>query len=206
MIKNIVFDMGNVLIRFDPEMFLDRYLISEDDRVLLRNEIFRSVEWVGLDRGTLDEEAAKELILNRLPRRLHSIASDLLDTWDEPVAPIPGTFELVERLKQNGYKIYLLSNASVRQHKYWAKIPASQFFDGKLISADVHHIKPEPEIYQKFLNKFGLVPEECVFIDDTPGNVEAALRANMAGIVFHGNVQELVQKLSNLEVAIGNWA
>ncbi len=202
MIKNIVFDMGNVLIRFDPEMFLDRYLISEDDRVLLRNEIFRSVEWVMLDRGTVDEEAAKETILNRLPKRLHSIASDLLDTWDEPPFPIPGTFELVERLKQNGYKIYLLSNASVRQHKYWEKIPASRFFDGKLISADIHHIKPEPEIYQEFLDKFGLIPEECVFIDDTPGNVEAALRANIAGIVFHGNIADLTNRLRALSITI----
>lgn len=59
MIKNIVFDMGNVLVRFDPELFMDRYSLTGEDRRLIRNEVFRSVEWTMLDRGVIDEEIGR---------------------------------------------------------------------------------------------------------------------------------------------------
>lgn len=59
MIKNIVFDMGNVLVRFDPELFMDRYSLTGEDRRLIRNEVFRSVEWTMLDRGVIDEEICR---------------------------------------------------------------------------------------------------------------------------------------------------
>ena len=67
MIENIVFDMGNVLVRFDPELFMDRYSLTGEDRKLIRNEVFRSVEWTMLDRGVIDEEIAEQRILPRLP-------------------------------------------------------------------------------------------------------------------------------------------
>ena len=75
MIKNIVLDMGNVLIRFDPELFLSRYVLTEEQRKMLLEQVFRSVEWVMLDRGTLDEAGAEQRILPRLPEPLQSSAS-----------------------------------------------------------------------------------------------------------------------------------
>lgn len=79
MIKNIVFDMGNVLIRFDPELFMDRYSLTGEDRKLIRNEVFRSVEWIMLDRGVIDEEIAEQRILPLLPERLHGAARGLIE-------------------------------------------------------------------------------------------------------------------------------
>ena len=79
MIKNIVFDMGNVLVRFDPELFMDRYSLTGEDRKLIRNEVFRSVEWTMLDRGVIDEEIAEQRILPRLPERLHDAACGLIE-------------------------------------------------------------------------------------------------------------------------------
>lgn len=84
MIKNIVFDMGNVLVRFDPELFMDRYSLTGEDRKLIRNEVFRSVEWTMLDRGVIDEEIAERRILPRLPERLHDAARGLIEKWDVP--------------------------------------------------------------------------------------------------------------------------
>ena len=80
MIKNIVFDMGNVLVWFDPELFMDRYSLTGEDRRLIRNEVFRSVEWTMLDRGVIDEEIAERRILPRLPERLHDAARGLIET------------------------------------------------------------------------------------------------------------------------------
>jgi HAD superfamily hydrolase (TIGR01509 family) len=104
--------------------------------------------------------------------------------------------ELVLTLKESGYRIYLLSNASVSQHVYWPKFPISGLFDGKLVSCDYGIVKPNPEIYRLFNRQFGLVPSECLFIDDLPANVAAAVQCGWTGIVFHGDAEELKKKLT----------
>ena len=191
MIRNILFDMGNVLIHFDRKAFLDRLDISEEDKQLLLREVFLSVEWVQMDRGTLCEETAEPIMCRRLPEHLHKAVHSLVSLWDEPMLPIAGMAELVEELKGNGYGIYLLSNASIRQHDYWPKIPGWQFFDGKVISADEKVMKPHPDYYQIALARFDLRPEECFFIDDVPANIEGAQYCGISGAVFHKDVSLL---------------
>lgn len=193
-------DMGNVLVRFDPELFMDRYSLTGEDRKLIRNEVFRSVEWTMLDRGVIDEEIAEQRILPCLPERLHDAARGLIEKWDDPIVPVEGMLELLQALKAKGYRLYLLSNAATRQPIYWARAEASKLMDGALISAEVKLLKPDPQIYRTFLHKFALRPEECVFIDDTPINVEGALHENMAGIVFNMDVAALAESLHALGV------
>ena len=195
MIRNILFDMGQVLIRFDQQYFIRRLGIEGEDMSLLMREVYRSVEWVQMDRGTLREEDAFRTIAPRLPERLHDTAWKLICMWDRPILEIDGMYELVEELKKLGYGIYLLSNASVRQHEYWPRVPASRLFDGTLISADVGVIKPQPEIYRMCLERFGLKAEECFFIDDAPVNIEGALRCGIAGAVFHNDAALLRSQL-----------
>jgi putative hydrolase of the HAD superfamily len=195
MIKNILFDMGNVLIHFDRKAFLDRLDISEEDKQLLLREVFLSVEWVQMDRGTLREETAEPLMCQRMPEYLHSAVHSLVSEWDDPMLPIAGMAELVEELKEKGYGIYLLSNASIRQHAYWPKIPGWQFFDGKVISADEKVMKPHPDYYRIALERFDLKPEECFFIDDVPANIEGALYCGIPGTVFHKDVPLLRRQL-----------
>lgn len=196
MIRNIVFDMGNVVIRFDPPFFLDRAGIHDpNDRKLIMNELFLSVEWAQMDAGTLTEETAEPLILQRIPKRLQEAVSTLLYTWAYPRDMIPGMEELIQRLKNAGYGIYLLSNASVAQHEYWPRFPVSRLFDGKMISCDVKIVKPCHRIYQLFTDHFSLKPEECVFIDDSTANVAGAIACGWQGIVFHGSSEEAEEKL-----------
>ena len=195
MIKNILFDMGNVLIHFDRDAFLNRLDICKEDKQLLLREVFLSTEWVQMDRGTLREETAEPLMCSRLPAHLHSAVHSLVSLWDEPMLPVSGMAELVEELKHNGYRIYLLSNASVRQHEYWPKIPGWQFFDGKVISADEKVMKPHPDYYRIALERFQLNPEECFFIDDVPANIEGAMYCGIPGAVFHKDVPLLRRQL-----------
>ena len=202
MIKNILFDMGQVLIRFDQKFFVQRLGIGEEDANLLLREVFYSVEWVQMDRGTICEEEAFRKISARLPQRLHDAAWKLVTMWERPILEVEGMYELVEELKALGYGIYLLSNASIRQHEYWPRIPASKFFDGKLISADVKVIKPQPEIYRLCLEKFGLKAEECFFIDDAPANVEGALMCGIPGAVFHADAALLRRQLRSAGVPV----
>ena len=99
-------------------------------------------------------------------------------------------YELVKDLKESGYGIYLLSNASTAQPEYWKQYPVSSFFDGTMISSAERCIKPSDEIYRRFIERFCLEPDECIFIDDTPSNVAAAIANGWDGIVFFGDAGE----------------
>ncbi|MBR5961959.1 MAG: HAD family phosphatase [Clostridia bacterium] len=203
MIRNIVFDMGNVVIRFDPNYFMDRAGINDpEDRRLVLNELFLSVEWAQMDAGTLTEETAEPLILPRFPERLKDTVRELLYRWSYSRETIPGMEDLIRRLKESEYNIYLLSNASSAQHEYWPTFPVSRYFDGKLISWDVKTVKPNPEIYRLFTQKFSLNPGECLFTDDSSANVAAAIACGWKGIVFHGSADELERKMRDLGVRI----
>lgn len=195
MIRNIVFDMGGVLIRFDRPYFIRRLGVAPEDAPILLNEVFRSLEWAQMDRGSITEAEAVERVCRRLPERLRGAAEKLITLWERPILPVEGMYELAGELKGMGYGVYLLSNASARQHEYWPRVPASRFFDGKLISADVGLVKPQPEIYRVFCDTFGLKPEECFFIDDAPANIEGAYEVGMPGFVFNDDVGALRRAL-----------
>lgn len=203
MIRNIVFDMGQVILRFDPIHFIDREGITDpEERKLIINELFQSVEWAQMDAGVLTEETAEPSILQRFPAKMHEVVRHLLYNWAYPRELVPGMEETVRQLKNEGYGIYLLSNASKAQHKYWPMIPVSSLFDGKLISCDVKTVKPCPQIYELFTQKFGLKAEECLFVDDSTANVAAAIACGWQGIVFHGNAEELKKKMAEKGIIV----
>lgn len=202
MIRHIIFDMGNVLLRFDPELFLDRIGAAGADRELLLREIFRSDDWLGLDRGDHDESQAAEKMCARLPEHLHETARRLVCHWDEPLIPVEGMEALVLELKAAGYGIWLLSNASRRQHEYWSRLPVHRYFNDTLISADERLLKPHRAIYDRCLEKFGLKAEECFFIDDSAANIAAAAERGIRGYEFHFDVPALRRALQAAGVAV----
>ena len=202
MLRDIIFDMGNVLLRFEPHIFMERLGVAPEDRPLLYREIYHSREWVQMDHGTLREEAAAEIIARRVPERLRDTVDQLVNRWDRPIIEVEGMAELAAELKAMGYKIYLLSNAGLRQHDYWPRVPASQYFDGKLISADVRLLKPDYAIYRLLCDKFSLDPAECFFIDDNPQNIEAAYCCGINGAVFHDDVAVLRRDLNAAGVPV----
>ena len=192
MIRNVVFDMGNVLIRFDPVHFVERAGVeSPEDRKALLDAIFFSPEWPGMDRGDLDEPELYAIARRRLPERLHDAAHALIFSWEKPMEPIPGMADFARDCKRAGLGVYLLSNASRRQREYWPDIPGSEYFDGAVISAPLRLTKPDKAIYRALLDQFHLDAAECLFIDDMPVNVAGAIEAGMRGIVFSGNVSAL---------------
>ena len=204
MIRNLVFDMGNVLIHYIPQVFMDRLGVPAEDQPLLAREVFGSVEWIRMDRGTLGQEEAVAAMEARLPRRLWEYARRLVLGWwlDGPLMPVEGMAALLEELKGLGYGLYLLSNATVRQPEYFPGIPGSQFFDGAVISAHWKVLKPEREIYEILFREYGLEPSECFFVDDLNINVEGALCAGMDGYIFDGDAGRLRQALCRAGVMV----
>ena len=194
MIRHIVFDMGQVLVNFNIGLFAARLRLSA---ALIRREVLTTVEWVRMDRGTISDDDALARMQARLPRHLHGTAEYLVRRWNDPIVPVEGMADVARDLKNAGYDLYLLSNASTRQHTYWHDIPGSEYFSGTFISADYRLLKPEDAIYQAFFRKFGLKPEDCLFIDDSPANIEASENAGMAGIVFHGDAAHLRCQLAD---------
>ncbi|SFC27501.1 putative hydrolase of the HAD superfamily [Alkalibacterium subtropicum] len=202
MIKNVVFDMGNVLIRYAPEDFIKTYTSNTENQKLLLDEIFYADLWQQFDRGTLTKEALVERASAHLPIELHRSVSDVLDTWYENMTPISEMEDILERLKANGYDLYLFSNVSQDFHQFKHIIPGLDYFDGLFLSSDWKGLKPEKELYQMFFSYFDLAPSECFFVDDSRENIEGAAALGMEGHVFDGNISDLEQHFEQVGIRI----
>lgn len=183
MIRNLVFDMGGVLYRWEPETALRLYP-GEDGRILY-DAVYGSPDWRRQDSGEIDEDGMIAAARARLPDRLKPEAARLV-RWYELTGPVPGMEELARDLSERGYPLYLLSNVGFAFHKYKFMIPALKYFTGEFISAEHRLLKPDPEIFRVFLGEFGLRAEESLFVDDVAANIEGARAAGMEGIVFEG--------------------
>lgn len=201
MIKNIVFDMGKVLVGYDGMRVCEHFIENEHDRKRVHTAVFVSPEWVMMDMGLLKDEQALQSIDARLPERLHEVAATCLREWHHYCMwTYPEMEPVVRRLKERGFGIYLCSNAAIRLLDcYQEVIPAVDCFDGLLFSADVKCMKPQKEIYEHLFARFHLKPEECFFIDDVPVNIEGARACGMDGYCFcDGDFEKLKAVLEAL--------
>lgn len=205
MIRNIIFDMGNVLIRWSPRIFTELYPgLSSGERELLYREAFMSPEWVMQDHGLLREDETVRRVCARLPEHLHPAAEELICRWDRHRMVIDGMYELVEELHAMGYSLFLATNASLRHREYWDSFPVSRFFPRErvMLSADWRLLKPDPAFYGKMLSLFGIDAGETLFIDDNPANVESAILCSIQSIVFHDDPAYLRKDLRALGVGV----
>lgn len=195
MLKNIVFDMGNVLLRFDPEVPLNLFCKTEEARNVIRKELFNGPEWIQGDYGIITNKERFDPVSKRVPKEYHEELYQCVMGWDICMKPIPGALEFCEYVREKGYRIYVLSNACSAFHDYFPRFAPETYFDGVMVSSDVHMIKPELRIYEHFLETYHLLPEECFFIDDRPENIEGARKAGIPGYVFTGDFLCLIDLL-----------
>lgn len=195
MIKNIIFDMGNVLLRYDPEVCLNRFVKREEDRALIRRELFEGPEWVQGDLGHITDEQRFDGVSRRVPQELHTELRQCAEQWHMCMEPVHGAKEFCAYAKEQGYRLYVLSNASSSFYQYFPRFAPFEYFDGLVVSCDIHIVKPDIRIYRYLLETYGLAPEECFFIDDMAANVEGAQKAGISGAVFGGDFEEIRKKL-----------
>lgn len=201
MIKNIVFDMGKVLVMYDAAKTCEHYIEDVLDRERVRTAVFSSIEWLWLDMGVMTDQEALKQMCSRLPERLHEAAALCLRDWDKYNMWTMKEMEpVVREMKARGFGVYVCSNASIRLPDIWKDLfPAPECFDGVLFSAEVKCVKPQKEIYQHFFERFHLKPEECFFIDDAPMNIEGGRACGMDGYCFaDGDVEKLKEVLAKL--------
>ena len=186
MIKNIVFDMGNVLVSWTPMEFALRAAGNEEDAKILSAALFDTPEWGMADAGLLSREELLRLALERTPDRLRETMRKLEADWPLWMRPIEGAEGFVRRCKVAGMKQYLLSNAGDQFPAVLENRPFYPLFDGFVVSAHEKLAKPDPRIYLRLCERFDLKPEECFFIDDIEANILGAASIGMRGIVFDG--------------------
>ena len=184
MIKNIVFDMGGVILDFNLKKTVTQEFAPEYHDVIYEHVFGENSVWKTLDEGIYTYDQVIPGILEKLPPELHEKVSAMVTDFYDYMPPFPETYELIKELKEKGYKIYLLSNATPRFFDRYLDIPAFEYFDGLFISALYKLLKPNREIYEAFCNKFSLDPTECFFIDHLEANIEGAKKYGMQGFQF----------------------
>ncbi len=183
--------MGGVLIDYNPEKALYALFDKETADILLR-EIFRNDIWSLKDRGMIFPDEIMEQKKGAIPEAVFEKTTEMVNNFYPYMPPFEKMFDFIKQLKDNGYGIYLLSNASSDFHERRSGIPALSLFDGVLISADYKLLKPEKEIYEALFEKFSLNPAECYFVDDVQKNIDGARAAGMDGhCYYHGDVEIL---------------
>lgn len=196
MIRNYIFDFGNVLFRSDTTVLTRRYAKREEDRAELEAVVFDRLYWDALDRGAVTDEAATAAMRERLPARLHDAALAVYNDWMYNYALIDGMEDVLREVTQRGGRRYLLSNISRRFAQCWRTVPAIESvlsgFDGLVFSGPLGIVKPDPAIFCYLLTTYGLSPQECFFVDDLQDNCDAALRLGIRAYRFEGDAASLL--------------
>lgn len=190
-VRNVIFDMGNVLMTFNGPYFASCFTDTPEDAALLNAALFGSPLWTLLDSGTIGHETMTRYAEHHLPERLHPNLHECLAHWPERSEAISDVNELGIRLKEEGFGVYVLSNASTRIMEQLGHAPVIPYVDGVVVSANERMMKPDPSIYQLLCERYDLDPAECLFVDDNEDNCIGARVAGMHAYHFTGDVAEL---------------
>jgi putative hydrolase of the HAD superfamily len=200
-IKVIVFDIGNVLAPFVWEDCLREHGFSEDMIRRIGKATVNSELWKELDRSALMEDELIERFVAQAPE----IASEIrqfLQISDTAVREFDYSAGLIDRLKENGYKVYLLSNYGGRNFQYALNhFEFIRHADGGVISYEVGYVKPEPGIFRALIEKYGFDPGEALFLDDVRTNIEAAAEQGFHTVHFTG-LLEALEEMRSLQIHI----
>lgn len=197
--KNVVFDLGRVLIDWNPKSYLEKNIKDKKKITDLAKNVFQSNEWFMLDRGTISEEDAVKIFKKRCPqceKEIDMLIKDIL----ELLPPINKNVDILREVSKK-YDTYILSNFHERTFSLISeKYDWISCFKGEVVSARVKLLKPEEAIYYVLLDKYNLNPAETVFIDDTKENIEAAEKIGIKGIHYTGeqDLNEMLKEFINI--------
>ena len=198
-IKNVVFDFGQVLVRFEPSYMVEQYVTDESDAKLLEEVVFDRLYWDRLDAGTITDEETLSECRKRLPERLWETAESVYYHWIYHIPELEGMSDLTVYVKERyGVKLLLLSNISHYFADHRDEIPVLNNFDGCVFSARVGLVKPSREIFDYLCKTHQILPEKTVFIDDNAANIRGANDFGIRGYLFDGNVEKLKKYLDDV--------
>ncbi len=189
--KNVIFDLGNVLIRWNPDHILKEMGYSEETISVLKPAIFTPERWEANDIGKFTSNEYAEQVCKLTPEHLHKDVFRVMNEWYTHLPPIDGMAELIRELKAKGFGIYLLSNIAEEFALHTECVPAHECFDGMVLSGVEKAVKPSKEIFERLVSRYGLNSSECVFIDDREENIKASESYGISGYLFDGDKEKL---------------
>jgi 2-haloacid dehalogenase len=185
-ITTVVFDIGNVLVAWDPRNLYRRYFRDREDEMEWFLKNICTPAWnIEQDRGRSFGEAV-DVLIKEHPPEWHPMIRAFDEEWHATISgAIEGTVVILKKLKDNKVPVYAITNWN--QHKFREALERFDFlktFDGIVVSGDEGLLKPEREIFELFFARYGVAPESAVFIDDSLHNVEGARAAGMQALHF----------------------
>lgn len=198
--RNILFDMGNVIMDFSPDYIISKYTKDVKLINLLKHHIFLNNIWNRADEGLAnDDDVYHQAILN-LDVKYHKLVKEIIDTWYIHKIQNKEMYNLMLKLKEKGYKLYLCSNAAKSFHLYKDGIKAFELMDAEIISADIKKVKPDKAFFEYVLKTYDLKADQCLFIDDLNTNIRGAYECGIDGYCFNGNVALLEEYMKNVGI------
>lgn len=192
--RNIIFDFGNVIGKFDGEFIMKQFCSTDEDCRLLCSVIYE--KWSELDSGSIDYSEYREECLRILPDRLAGRVRAFFQEWPQHIILREDTLDFINELVEKNVPVYLLSNAPTYFAEWAERYEILKKFSGVVFSAPLKTAKPDPSIYLHLFRTYSLRPEECFFIDDLERNIEAGKALGMDGIVFTGNIDKVKAAIS----------
>ena len=185
-IKNVIFDVGDVLVDFRYRDYMRDLGFSEESAEFLTENMIFTDFWEGMDLGVRDVSDAKDYFSDKYPE----LKNEIHEFWthiESIVAEFDYAAPMIRSLKKRGYKIFLLSNYPDKlADMHWKRFTFLDELDGYIISAKVKLAKPDPAIYRMLMDRYGLKAEECIFIDDRQNNIDTAKSLGMETVLFTG--------------------
>jgi len=189
MVKNVVFDLGNVLLDFNSDEIIADHVKDEKLHQQISENIFNSKEWILLDRGEITAKEATNRFINRMSDK-EKLVREIMDNWKHYLTPIQANVEVLNNIAQKSINLYVLSNFHKEAfEEVYEKYDFFSHFDGMIISYREKTVKPEKEIYEKLINRYNLKPDSTLFIDDSERNIEAAKKLGFKTIHFNDNMK-----------------
>ena len=183
-VRNVIFDVGGVLLDWNPGWILEGYYADPAERAAMQQAIFLHADWLELDRGTLSESALLARIAERAGRPAPELAN-LFEVVRDSLQPKMDTVALLDALAARRVPLYCLSNMPAQTYAYLReRFDFWRSFTGIVISGEVRMVKPQPEIFAYLLQRHGLVAADSVFIDDHGPNVDAARAQGLHAVQF----------------------
>lgn len=197
MIKNIIFDLGNVIINYNQKKIINNFTEKEEDIKYIYDEIFHAPEWTLMDLGDITNDEAIEIINKRNEFKYEKLTQEFLHEWHKKQPINRDIVEIAKILKNNGYNLFVLSNMANQTYEYFKNDEFFSLCTGIVISAHEHVKKPDEKVYRLLLDRYNLNAEECLFIDDDDSgkNYETANKIGIKGRRIMPNQAEDVKKL-----------
>lgn len=200
-IKNIVFDIGNVLVKWDPLFIISQAFPDASNPKFLQDNIFKSATWLDLNLGKITEQQSILEYHKNLGIDLPDL-QNLMQAIKDSMDLVDGTYEILDKIKNQGYNLYALTNNTNEIVSYLKKrYGLEKFFKSIVSSSEVGLRKPNLDIYRHLLEAHKLSAHETLFIDDHLPNLAPAESLGIRVLLFE-NINQLRSDLSTMDIAV----